>query len=230
MAISLTEFHLATAESRQRMHQHGLLAQGMMCPKCNTVMQENTFNGVSDVKRWRWPPINCSKPSVSNVAASLRSLGSCRQSLPTSYTTGPLSCLYRRQPKNYRLMRTPWSADTTSFILDWWWGQLNRHSWSLFSWPHHQSSPARWTRPHRRRQRDHGHTSETWKCARSSRPLMIVDVRQRRPQHWRFLYGNRPQTRHHKCCHKGPQAVLSLQQDNVSIFVCPSLKSRRICF
>ena len=58
----MRDFHLATADKdtcRQWMCQHGLLAQGMTCPKCNTVMEEKSFNGVSNGKRWRCPPKNC---------------------------------------------------------------------------------------------------------------------------------------------------------------------------
>ena len=62
MAISMREFHLATADEdtcRQWMRQHGLLAQVMTCPKCYTLMEEKLFTKVSDGKRWRCPPKNC---------------------------------------------------------------------------------------------------------------------------------------------------------------------------
>lgn len=62
MTVSMRDFPLATADKdtcRQWMCQHGLLAQGMTCPKCNTVMEEKSFNGVSNGKRWRCPPKNC---------------------------------------------------------------------------------------------------------------------------------------------------------------------------
>jgi len=60
--INLRQFHLLTAteeDCRGWMRQNGLLANGMICPKCGTPMEEKLYAKVQEWVIWRCPPKQC---------------------------------------------------------------------------------------------------------------------------------------------------------------------------
>jgi len=179
------EFHLATADEdtcRQWIRQHGLLAQVMTCPKCNTVMEEKSSTRVSDGKRWRCPPKNC------RHTVSLRRGSFFEKS---GKTLTQLADLLYYWCIELSVQEVTAQVQVNENMVISWFNFLRE----VFRWFDCQSCSARWTRPHRRRRRDDGCTPEAGKCTRSTRPVW-VGVRWHGSQHRNLLHGDCPPARH----------------------------------